>query len=81
MSLTSDGQFIRCDGDGCLASAAVPVGLRQTLRSGNAAAPAVSGWLYVSRGGVVKHFCSNCKSKYLGALGPSPADRPIASNP
>ena len=44
MSITTDGQFIKCDGDGCQNKAAVPVGLRQTLRTGAGSAPAVSGW-------------------------------------
>src|SRR3569833_2882227 len=77
MSITTDGQFIKCDGDGCQNKAAVPVGLRQTLRTGAGSAPAVSGWLYVSRGGVAKHYCASCKSKYLGLLGSWPTGSPL----
>jgi len=69
MSLANDGQHIECDGDGCSRRARVPVGLRQVLGTGNGAnVSAVSGWLYVSRDGRYRHFCSQCSAKYLNAL-------------
>ena len=68
MSLSFDGQSITCDGDGCHARVKVPVGLRQTLRGAGDQTATVSGWLYVARGGSVKHYCPNCKPRYLDIL-------------
>jgi hypothetical protein len=67
MSLSIDRQFILCDGPGCHARAKAPVALRRTL-NGSSGDPALSGWLYISRGADVRHYCAECKKTLLERL-------------
>jgi hypothetical protein len=72
MSLSSNGQYITCDGDNCHARVFVPVGLRRVLAAhGRTDKPTDAGWLYVSRGSAVSHYCPRCKPAYLGTLAKS----------
>ena len=66
MSLTVDGQWITCDGEGCTQRVRAPVGLRSTL--GQPESPAAAGWLYVTRHGHIEHYCARCKTIYLGTI-------------
>lgn len=65
MSLSVDGQWITCDGPGCSSHARAPVGLRTDRSDGSNAASGTAGWLFVSRGNTVKHYCSKCRAAYL----------------
>lgn len=67
MSISANGIMIACDGVYCSAKARIPVGLRRTLHEGTDNQSDVSGWLYVTRDNVVRHFCANCKCQYLSA--------------
>ncbi|GEM_PF-3242713 len=70
MSLTKNGSEVRCDGrlsDGaaCGERAAVPIALRSRLSAGDAprqenATAAITGWMFVTDGGRVRHFCPRC---------------------
>jgi hypothetical protein len=67
MSLSLGGQWLTCDGDDCTERTRVPVVLRTTLRD-DGGLPMTSGWLYVTRGGVTRHYCPRCRSIYLGRM-------------
>jgi hypothetical protein len=67
MSLSTDRQFVVCDGPGCQARTKVPVALRRTL-NGGCSDPEVSGWLYITRGADVRHYCADCKRTFLERL-------------
>ena len=63
MSLTIDGRFIHCDGEGCTSVARIPVGLRNVLsRSGSP--ESVRGWLFINRGDRTLHLCPRCIASY-----------------
>lgn len=64
MSLSPDGRYIICDGEGCLAWAAVPVALRPLLGPDRTTAQS-NGWLFVARRGKQRHFCPDCLPLYL----------------
>jgi hypothetical protein len=72
MSTTTDGRWIRCDGDGCAASERALVGLHARPGRGPATAPGargpLAGWLFVTRGRAERtdrHFCPSCARAYL----------------
>ena len=60
------GRFIHCDGEGCDASAAMPIGLRSELAPAeNGRRSAVDGWLFVTNKSGSRHFCPICGKLYL----------------
>lgn len=68
MSILKDGQQITCDGEGCTATAFLPVGLN-SLISPRKMGPAVArGWLFVTREGGCSHYCPCCIPRYMAAL-------------
>ena len=64
MSLSAEGRFIICDGEGCSSRAAVPVDLRPLLGPDRTTAQS-NGWLFVARRGKQRHFCPDCLPLYL----------------
>ena len=67
MSIAKDGQYIVCDGEGCSASARLPVALRPTLVATlHDGTETVEGWLFVGVAG--RHFCPLCARRFLDAL-------------
>jgi hypothetical protein len=68
MSLGPNGKYIICDGEGCQATAAVPIGLRPSLTPGEQERQTVEGWLFVIRHGASQHFCPRCIQRHLKAL-------------
>ena len=71
MSLSMHGQWITCD-NGCGSRARMPISLLNGADNGAGGLSPVAGWLFVSRGGSEKHYCSNCRSVYLKNIGTGP---------
>jgi hypothetical protein len=69
MSLSADGRKITCDGQNCLATAWLPVGLTALLPRGAASdTESVRGWLFVTKRGHAGHYCPACIPRHLGAI-------------
>ncbi|MEO7715601.1 MAG: hypothetical protein ABIY70_05330 [Capsulimonas sp.] len=70
MSVIDNGQRVNCDGQGCAATARVPVALRSVLgaATSDTERPSVYGWLYVIRAGRWSHYCPECNVAYLSSL-------------
>jgi hypothetical protein len=69
VSLSVDKRFIQCNGEGCLALAPLPVGLRSELnRTLRSSSKSVDGWLFVAGDKSPRHFCPKCSKRYLGNL-------------
>ena len=71
MSVTHDGRQIRCDGTDCNAVAALPVALRPVLTPRpHQKSSTAEGWLFVSRGGCLRHYCPACVYQHFRVLFP-----------
>ena len=72
MSRTADGTRIACDGDGCHATARLPVALRPFLSPDPD--DSATGWFFVARNDAERHYCPDCAPRYLAdAVSPRPA--------
>jgi len=50
----------------------MPIGLLNSVSNGAGVTSPVAGWLFVSRGDSVKHYCSNCRAVYLNSIANAP---------
>jgi hypothetical protein len=66
MSVLPDGRGGRCDGGGCRATAALPVGLRRLPGGhGDSTPTSITGWLFAGGRPKARHYCPRCVALYL----------------
>ncbi len=67
MSVLPGGRVVCCDGNGCCATAPLPVALRPTLGeiSRTTVPSSIEGWLFAEAQGRSRHFCPRCGYLYL----------------
>ncbi|MDX1932854.1 MAG: hypothetical protein SFU56_09640 [Capsulimonadales bacterium] len=81
MSLSAEGRIIYCDGADCCASVPAPVALRPTRTTGGLPPPPdASGWLFVVRQGLSRHYCPRCVPQYLSQMAMPERGMPFGLN-